>query len=229
MAKSSMMSQEACRRRIGVEFDAAVCLINSSSNKLILTPSPDNSCRPDRLSPCSYILHHEDRPDCTLSRERLRSRAQTRCDGTEPEKWYPSGNAGDWTNGYCKFERQCYGRYGSGYATELACCNGFFGGQMSGECVSRFANPPTTFPTLSGGLAGFWYPDYDTAWPDAGCLDTLPLALPYANANDRPTYSTRLECCKGAYGGQSSGKCLSELANPPTTSPTLSGGMAGFW
>ena len=98
---------------------------------------------------------------------------------------------------------------------------------MSGECVSRFANPPTTSPTLSGGLAGFWYPDYDTAWPDAGCLDTLP--LPYANANDRPTYSTRLECCKGAYGGQSTGKCLSELANPPTTSPTMAGGVGLEW
>jgi len=153
--------------------------------------------------------------------------AQTGCDGTEAEKWYPSGNAGDWANGFCKFERQCNGQFGSGYADELACCKGFFGGQMSGECVSRLAAPPTTSPTLSGGLAGFWYPDYDTAWPDAGCLNVLP--LPFANANDRPTYATQLECCKAAYGGQSSGKCLSQLEAPPTTSPTLSGGMAGFW
>jgi len=153
--------------------------------------------------------------------------AQTGCDGTEAEKWYPSGNAGDWSNGYCKFERQCNGQFGSGYADELACCKGFFGGQMSGTCLSNLAAPPTTSPTLSGGLAAFWYPDYDSAWPDAGCLNTLP--LPYANANDRPTYSTQLECCKGAYGGQSSGKCLSQIASPPTTSPTLSGGMAGFW
>ena len=149
------------------------------------------------------------------------------CDGSEPEKWYPSGNAGNWAAGYCRFERQCGGNFGGGYSTNLACCKGTFGGQMSGECLSRLAAPPTTSPTMSGGLVDFWYPDYDTAWPDAGCLNTLP--LPYNNPNDRPQYETQLACCKGAYGGQSSGKCLSQLASPPTTSPTLSGGMAGFW
>jgi len=148
------------------------------------------------------------------------------CDGTEAEKWYPSGGS-DWTNGYCKFERQCNGNYGQGFSTEIACCKGFYGGQMSGTCLSNLPAPPTTSPTMSGGLVDFWYPDYDTAWPDAGCLNTLP--LPYNNPNDRPQYETQLACCKGAYGGQSSGKCLSQLASPPTTSPTLSGGMAGFW
>jgi len=151
--------------------------------------------------------------------------AQTGCDGTEPEKWYPSGGS-DWPNGFCKFERQCNGNYGAGFSTELACCQGQFGGQTSGVCLSNLPAPPTTSPTLSGGLAGIWYPDYNTAWPDAGCLNTLPLPF---NANDRPTYDTQLDCCKAAYGGQSSGKCLSQLASPPTTSPTLSGGMAGFW
>jgi len=149
------------------------------------------------------------------------------CDGTETAKWYPSGNAGDWSNGFCKFERQCGGNFGGGYSANLACCKGAFGGQTSGECLSRLAAPPTTSPTLSGGLAGFWYPDYDTAWPEAGCKNELP--LPYANANDRPQYDTQLACCKAAYGGQTSGKCLSQLASPPTTSPTMAGGMAGFY
>ena len=148
------------------------------------------------------------------------------CTGTEDPKWYPSGNAGNWGNGFCKFERQCGGNFGGGYSDNLTCCKGAFGGQTSGECLSRLAAPPTTSPTLSGGLAGFWYPDYDTAWPEAGCKNELP--LPYANANDRPQYDTQLACCKAAYGGQTSGKCLSQLASPPTTSPTMAGGMAGF-
>jgi len=153
------------------------------------------------------------------------ARAQNGCDGSEPEKWYPSGGSA-WSDGFCKFERQCNGNYGAGYSTEIACCQGSFGGQMSGACLSNLPSPPTTSPTLSGGLAAFWYPDYDTAWSDAGCLNTLPLPF---NANDRPTYETQLDCCKAAYGGQSSGKCLSQLESPPTTSPTLPGGLAGFW
>jgi len=148
------------------------------------------------------------------------------CDGTEPEKWYSSGGS-DWPSGFCKFERQCNGNYGAGFSTELACCQGHFGAQASGVCLSNLPAPPTTSPTISGGLAAFWYPDYDAAWPDAGCLNTLP--LPFNNANDRPTYDTQLECCKGAYGGQSSGKCLSELASPPTTSPTIAGGIGDEW
>jgi len=148
------------------------------------------------------------------------------CDGTEPEKWYSSGGS-DWPSGFCKFERQCNGNYGAGFSTELACCQGHFGAQASGVCLSNLPAPPTTSPTISGGLAAFWYPDYDTAWPDAGCLNTLP--LPFNNGNDRPTYDTQLECCKSAYGGQSSGKCLSELASPPTTSPTMTGGVGLLW
>jgi len=147
------------------------------------------------------------------------------CDGTEPEKWYPSGGSA-WTDGFCNFERQCNGNYGPGYSTQLACCQGAYGGQMSGACLSTLPSPPTTSPTLSGGLVDFWYPDYETAWSDAGCKNELPLPF---NRGDRPEYASQIECCKAAYGGQSSGKCLSQLASPPTTSPTLAGGMAEFW
>ena len=77
------------------------------------------------------------------------------CDGTEPQKWYPSGGSA-WTDGFCNFERQCNGNYGQGYSTNLACCKGFFGGQVSGVCLSKLASPPTTSPTISGGLVDFW-------------------------------------------------------------------------
>jgi len=58
---------------------------------------------------------------------------------------------------------------------------------------------------MAGGIGLEWYPDYSTAWSDAGCKNDVPLPfLP----NSRPTYTTHLECCKVAFGGQSSGKCL---------------------
>ena len=59
--------------------------------------------------------------------------AQTGCDGTEAEKWYPSGNAGDWANGFCKFERQCNGQFGSGYADELRAARV----SSAGRCQAR--------------------------------------------------------------------------------------------
>ena len=41
------------------------------------------------------------------------------------------------------------------------------------------------------------YPDYETAWSDAGCLNTMPIPF---NRGDRPEYDTHLACCKAAYG-----------------------------
>eukprot|EP00584_Thalassiosira_punctigera_P020068 CAMPEP_0172572722 /NCGR_PEP_ID=MMETSP1067-20121228/135819_1 /TAXON_ID=265564 ORGANISM="Thalassiosira punctigera, Strain Tpunct2005C2" /NCGR_SAMPLE_ID=MMETSP1067 /ASSEMBLY_ACC=CAM_ASM_000444 /LENGTH=578 /DNA_ID=CAMNT_0013365305 /DNA_START=63 /DNA_END=1799 /DNA_ORIENTATION=- len=109
------------------------------------------------------------------------------------------------------------------HSTMVACCKGAYGGQVSGKCLSMLPSPPTTSPTDEGGMADFWYPDYESAWSDAGCSNKLP--LPYPNKNDRPNYSSQIACCKGAYGGQVSGKCLSLLASPPTTSPTGVGGL----
>jgi len=113
------------------------------------------------------------------------------------------------------------------YSSVLACCKGAYGGQVSGKCLASLPTPPTTSPTKSGGMTDFWYPDYDTAWSEAGCSNASP--LPFPNKNDRPNYSTQLACCKGAYGGQISGKCLASLPNPPTTSPTGSGGLDFYY
>jgi hypothetical protein len=138
--------------------------------------------------------------------------------------YYPDYNTA-WTEAGCLNQ----GPIPSGrptYSSMLACCKGAYGGQMSGKCLSMLPSPPTTAPTTSLMEAGWWYPDYDTAWSEAGCSNKLP--LPFNNPNDRPKYSSQLACCKGAYAGQMSGECLSQLPSPPTSAPTGSGG-AGFW
>ena len=69
-------------------------------------------------------------------------------------------------------------------------------------------------PTSSAG--GLDDPDYATAWDKAACVNTRPMP------SGRPVYPTMLACCKGAYGGQMSGYCLSKVTPSPTPSPTLS-------
>lgn len=59
-------------------------------------------------------------------------------------------------------------------------------------------------------------------WTVAGCKNTLPLAF---KRGDRPEYASQLECCKMAYGGQTSQACIQGLAVPPTSSPTMAGGL----
>ena len=76
---------------------------------------------------------------------------------------------------------------------------------MSGVCLQGLENPPTLSPTLPGGLTTFYYPDYETPWDRATCLNTLP--LPFTHGG-RPTYSTKEACCAGAYGGQVSKACM---------------------
>ena len=87
-------------------------------------------------------------------------------------------------------------------------------------------SPPTSSPTNSAYETDFWYPQYELPWGEAGCSNKLP--LPYNNIKDRINYKTQIECCKGAYAGQTGGKCLSQLPSPPTTSPTTAGGYE-FW
>ena len=92
-------------------------------------------------------------------------------------------------------------------------------------CLGQLPSPPTMTPTGSGGV-DFWYPDYDTSWSEATCLNTRPLPFGYGG---RPTYNSMLACCKGAYAGQMSGACLASLPNPPTQSPTSSGGLDVYY
>lgn len=136
------------------------------------------------------------------------------------QQWHPVYSAG-WTNGYCRFTADCNS---PGYSTQLACCKGAYAGQSSGNCLNGLPSPPTNSPTkkgTTGALLDVYFPDYRMAWPDAYCVNQGPLP------NGRPTYSTMLACCKGAYAGQASGKCLSMLPSPPTGAPSTT--EADFW
>ena len=115
--------------------------------------------------------------------------------GVPSAAWHPVYSNG-WSQGYCRYEVDCNS---PAYSTELACCNGAYMGQVSGYCLMQLPSPPTLSPTDDGGL-DVYYPDYDTPWIEAGCINTRPMP------NGRPTYTTMLACCKNAYAGQVSGK-----------------------
>mmetsp|Transcript_4109 Transcript_4109/g.9334 ORF Transcript_4109/g.9334 Transcript_4109/m.9334 type:complete len:442 (-) Transcript_4109:234-1559(-) len=139
--------------------------------------------------------------------------------------YYPDYST-DWTNAYCKNEYPMPNGWPT-YSTMLACCKGAYGGQATGKCLSMLPSPPTTSPTNSAFETDFYYPVYEVDFGNSGCSNKLP--LPYRNKNDRPFYDTMLACCKGAYAGQTSGVCLSQLPSPPSTSPTGSGGMDFYY
>ena len=88
------------------------------------------------------------------------------------------------------------------------------------------------YSLYAGGL-DVYYPNYDLNWNDGYCINTrqgIPLNKD-GYPRDRPSYSSMLECCKSAYAGQMSGKCISMLPIDirPTTSPTNSERTAAFW
>ena len=100
------------------------------------------------------------------------------------------------------------------YPTQLECCKAAYGGQMSGMCLRQLSSPPTASPKGSGG-ATFWYPDYNTPWAEATCINSLPFA------GGRITYSTKEACCSGAYGGQYSLACICSLTDAPIVCFTI--------
>jgi len=136
--------------------------------------------------------------------------------------FYPDYGQPSWNEGFCINTHPApSGR--PTYATMLDCCKSAYGGQVSGKCISMLPSPPTTSPTGVGGLDIF-YPDYgQPSWNEGFCINTHPAP------SGRPTYATMLDCCKSAYGGQISGKCISMLPSPPTTSPTGVGGLDIFY
>jgi hypothetical protein len=62
------------------------------------------------------------------------------------------------------------------------------------------------------GTVASWHPNYSLGWSQGKCEFTTTC--------NSPSYATNLACCKGAYPGQQSNFCISQLANPPTNAPT---------
>jgi len=138
-------------------------------------------------------------------------------------KWYAEQGPA-WSNGGCT-NTVPYPIYATVFFdTQLLCCKGAFGGQMSGACMKGLPNPPTAAPTTTGGVGGKWYADYDTSWSKAGCKNTTPYPI-YAGT----FYDSQLLCCKGAFAGQPDNACLQKLANPPTAAPTNVADLNGGW
>lgn len=129
---------------------------------------------------------------------------------------YPAG----WSGGYCA---QTTGCNAPSFLTNLECCEQAYVGQSPATCKSIAGIAPPTPPAPTPGSppappsgGGVWYPDYSAQWAVGKCIDTLPLP-PYGS---RPLYTTQLECCKGAYAGQTSFYCIKNLVNAPTSMPT---------
>ena len=66
-----------------------------------------------------------------------------------------------------------------------------------------------------------WHPIYSAGWTNGYCHFTTDC--------HSPAYLSELACCKGAYGGQYTGFCLSRLPGPPTTAPTETGGLDVYY
>lgn len=139
------------------------------------------------------------------------------------DEYYPDYNT-DWSAASCKNDYPLPNGIRT-YGSLLECCKGAYAGQASGACLASLPSPPTTSPTSVNG-AEIYYPVYENQWSDGYCSNDLP--LPFTSGG-RPTYATQLECCKSAYGGQTSGKCLGMLPSPPTTSPTEVGGAEFYY
>ena len=79
-----------------------------------------------------------------------------------------------------------------------------------------------------------YYPKYETEWSKSGCTNAKPkekYGTTMKPCLDRPCYETAIECCKGAYAGQTSGACMEQLpeGERPTAAPTGIGGPEGWY
>ena len=70
-------------------------------------------------------------------------------------------------------------------------------------------------------ITAAYHPDYTLGWNLGHCVLTTTC--------NSPSYATELECCQEAYAGQESKTCVSNLDNPPTMSPTITGGPSEYY
>lgn len=145
--------------------------------------------------------------------------------------WYPNYN-GDWSLGRCQNDLPLPSGRPS-YPSHLQCCEMAYGGQASGYCLSFVSDnndkpAPIASPSKNESISSTpespkvdygsssWYPDYNADWSMGSCKNDLPLP------SGRPSYSSQLECCSNAYGGQASGYCLSSATTGSTNESTPS-------
>ena len=121
------------------------------------------------------------------------------------EGWYADYNMA-WSIAGCKNTLPLPNHAIIVYTTQLKCCKGAYGGQVSNACIKGLPNPPTSKPTIApttvapstkspttigiGGQGGGWYADYVTPWLNAGCKNTTPLPN-----HAIIIYSSQLQCC----------------------------------
>jgi len=86
---------------------------------------------------------------------------------------------------------------------------------------SQLAGTNCWYNTDNSPPTAEWHPVYSQGWLGGSCQYTIDC--------NSPGYDTELDCCKGAYPGQSSGYCLSQLPNPPTLSPTGTGMLYRYY
>ena len=135
------------------------------------------------------------------------------CKRDTPVLWHPDYQQ-PWSTAGCVSKPDCDS---PGYSTQLECCQTAYGGQVSGACIRQLL-------TSSTDMIEKWYADYGKTWSDAGCKSATPYPS-YATT----FFNSQLACCKGAFGGQTSGACLRGLPNTPTTAPITAGGLGGKW
>ncbi|KAL7480285.1 hypothetical protein ACHAW6_005981 [Cyclotella cf. meneghiniana] len=77
----------------------------------------------------------------------------------------------------------------------------------SSEWTTPATDPGTTYNLNTGQAeSGGYYPDYNPTWSLGKCINDSP------TPSGRPLYDSLIECCENAYGGQSSGACLSSMS-----------------
>lgn len=76
------------------------------------------------------------------------------------------------------------------FSTMLACCQGSFGGQTSGACLSALPSPPTESPTASDGGGTTYYSTSTANFSGGTCTNARPVPQPWF-----VLFETEMACC----------------------------------
>ena len=97
------------------------------------------------------------------------------------------------------------------FDTQLECCQEKYTNQESGACLNALPDGerPTSSPTgVDGGIAPFFYPNWDVTWEEGHCTNALKDGEVPSHVTESFTYETALECCEAVYSSQTNDACL---------------------